>query len=235
MTDAALVLENVSKRLGSKFVLTDISFEVTTGITGVVGPNGAGKSTLLDICADFTKPSRGQVLRPPAQNGTGGVGYLPQTVSLPSGSTVEQIVAYALWIRGWRKNDRRAQTELVINRAGLVAEANTRVGKLSGGTAHRVAFAAATAHDPALVILDEPTTGLDVEQRALVRDLILEQASHRSVLISSHIAEDIETLCGYIVAISQGKLRFSGSTEKFLIAFDSSSVERALIAASRAA
>lgn len=214
-------LSAVGKSYGGTPALSDVDLVLGTGVTGLLGPNGAGKTTLLRIVATSIAADRGDVRLlgrdPHAGHSelTGirrGLGYLPQELGYPSDMTTFGFVEYVAVLKEW--NDRRArkvEVRRVLDLVGLADLAGKRVAKLSGGQRRRVGLAQALLGQPALLVLDEPTNGLDPAQRAQLRRTLSVVAHEATVLISTHQTEDVAALCERVVVLSAGKVRFDGT------------------------
>ena len=207
-------------RYGRTTALDGVSLTFGTGVTGLLGPNGAGKTTLLRIVATAISPDAGQltVFGHDLRTGPGRLavrrrlGYLPQDPGFHSGFTVFEFVDYVAILKELdRRRERHAEVRRVIAAVGLDGQRRTRIRALSGGMRQRVALAAALVGDPALLILDEPTVGLDPEQRMRFRELFAELGDGRTVLLSTHQTEDVMSLCREVVVIDHGAVRFTGS------------------------
>lgn len=227
----ALVAEHLTKRYGRSVALSDVCFVAEQGITGLVGTNGAGKSTLLELAAGFTQPSGGHVVL------TGGdarprVGYLPQAFTYPRSATIEAFVEYAAWLRGFRPV--QEVTAEALHASNLWGLRRQRLGASSGGVVRRAGFAVAILGRPELLLLDEPTTGVDPEHRNALREVITQQASS-IVLLSSHLSEDIERLCAQVLVLVDGVLAFSGTPAEARSAAGGATFEAASVMLSRAA
>ena len=213
-------LTGVAKSYGGTPALQDIDLEIGTGVTGLLGPNGAGKTTLLRIIATSIAPDRGKVrlLGHDPHRGHAELvaarrrlGYLPQELGYPADMSTFGFVEYLAVLKEW--NDRRARQQEVRRVLGLVDLADLagkRVSKLSGGQRRRVGLAQALLGDPALLVLDEPTTGLDPAQRATLRRTLSVAARQSSVLLSTHQTEDVAALCERVVVLAAGRVRFDG-------------------------
>ena len=214
-------LTGVAKSYGGTPALQDIDLEIGTGVTGLLGPNGAGKTTLLRIIATSIAPDRGKVrlLGHDPHRGHAELvaarrrlGYLPQELGYPADMSTFGFVEYLAVLKEW--NDRRARQQEVRRVLGLVDLADLagkRVSKLSGGQRRRVGLAQALLGDPALLVLDEPTTGLDPAQRATLRRTLSVAARQSSVLLSTHQTEDVAALCERVVVLAAGRIRFDGT------------------------
>ena len=214
-------LTGVSKSYGGTVALAGVDLAVGRGVTGLLGPNGAGKTTLLRIVATSIAPDRGEVRlldRDPLSSQRElveirrSLGYLPQELGFPSDMTTFGFLDYLAVLKEW--NDQGARTRevrRVIELVGLADCATKRVVRLSGGQRRRVALAQALLGDPRILVLDEPTTGLDPAQRASLRRTLSVIASESAVLLSTHQTEDVAALCERVVVLAAGEVRFDGS------------------------
>ncbi|MDO4412334.1 ABC transporter ATP-binding protein [Cutibacterium sp.] len=210
-------LKHISHRYRHRRSLVDISCEFGPGIWGLLGPNGAGKTTLLSILATLRQPESGCFL----VNGIDAkddrdaireiIAFLPQRFSLPSQFRILRVVEYAAWARGIEPEKCCARACAALDRVGLLDRADERVRALSGGMRQRLGIACATVGDPALLLLDEPTVGLDPASRIGVRSLLGELAEDRTVIVSTHLLEDLQGFVSQLVVLSEGKLIFQGS------------------------
>ncbi len=202
-------VDKVSKVYGAQKALNGISFEVPSGqIAGFLGPNGAGKSTMMKILTAFLPPTSGSVEvaghrvseDPIAVKRV--VGYLPEHNPLYLEMYVREFLAFMAKIHG--KDKRR--TEEVIEQTGLASEAHKKIGALSKGYRQRVGLAHALLHEPQVLILDEPTTGLDPNQIVEIRSLIRSIGTDRTVLFSTHIMQEVEQLCDRVIVLNKGTI-----------------------------
>jgi ABC-2 type transport system ATP-binding protein len=200
--------------------LDDVSFRLGEGVTGLLGPNGAGKTTLLRILATATPPDSGAVTvlghDPRTVQGRQDVrrrlGYLPQSPGFHPGFTAFEFVDYVAILKEMTdRKGRHAEVRRVLDAVGLGDRRGKRIRALSGGMRQRVALAAALVGDPPFVVLDEPTVGLDPEQRMRFRELIADAGDGRTVLLSTHQTEDVAMLCRRVIVLDQGRLRFEGT------------------------
>lgn len=196
------------------------------GVLGLLGPNGAGKSTLLDLLATVRPPSEGELtvlderLTP---SGTGPqlralrrqIGHLPQTTPVLPRFTAAEQVAYACWLRDVPDDRARSMALDALAAVDLTALANRRVDRLSGGQQRRVGIAMAIAHEPRLLLLDEPTTGLDPEQRVSLRRLLASLARERdsAIVLSTHHTDDVAAVCDQVAILAAGSIRQHGPLE----------------------
>jgi ABC-2 type transport system ATP-binding protein len=209
-----------TKSFGRTRALDDVDFEADRGVSGLLGPNGAGKTTLLRTVATVLAPDRGTVSllgrnpdRPDERTQIRRrLGYLPQEAGFHRGFTVFAFVDYVAILK--EMTDRRArhdEVRRVIALTGLESVSGKRIRALSGGMRRRVGLAQALLGDPELLVLDEPTAGLDPEQRLRFREMISEAGEGRTVVLSSHQTEDVAALCTRIAVIHQGRVRFVGT------------------------
>jgi ABC-2 type transport system ATP-binding protein len=214
-------LTGVGKRYGRKHALADVELTFDQGVTGLLGPNGAGKTTLLRIVATSIAADRGQVRllgRDPHGSYTDvtavrrELGYLPQELGYPSDMTAFGFLEYIAVLKEWNDSERRSQeVRRVLEAVGLADRATVRIKRLSGGQRRRVGLAQALLGDPRLVVLDEPTTGLDPAQRADLRRTLSTLGHRSTVLLSTHQTEDVAALCERVVVLAGGTVRFDGA------------------------
>lgn len=191
-------------------------------MTGLVGVNGAGKSTLLAVLSGGLRPSRGRVTLDGHDlygrqrlKSLGRVALMPQEFQVPVNARARDVVAYLAWIRGLKGAAVWEAADRALESVGLTSHADKRFRSLSGGMQRRLALAQALAADPDVLLLDEPTTGLDPEQRAALRAMIQELPSDRVTLLSSHVMEDLDSTCSRIVVIDEGRILFDGGINNF--------------------
>src|SRR5689334_6044921 len=213
---ASISLRGVGRRFGSAWALADIDLDLAPGVTGLLGPNGAGKTTLLRLFATALSPTQGTVsvlgLDPaePAER-TGirrRLGYLPQEIGFPRGFSAFAFVDYVALLKEWTQPAaRHAEVRRGLGLSGIAAK---KIRTLSGGQRRRVALAQALLGPPAVLILDEPTTGLDPEQRATLRTVLAELARTSVVVLSTHQTEDVAALCERVIVLDRGRVRYDG-------------------------
>jgi ABC-2 type transport system ATP-binding protein len=216
-------LARVGKRYGSKRALDDVDLAFDHGVTGLLGPNGAGKTTLLRIVATSIASDTGQVRllgRDPNRSQADvtevrrELGYLPQELGYPSDMTAFGFVEYVAVLKEWDDRERRTrEVRRVLDVVDLADQATVRVSRLSGGQRRRVGLAQALLGDPRLIVLDEPTTGLDPAQRADLRRTLSTLGHRSTVLLSTHQTEDVAALCERVVVLAGGTVHFDGSVE----------------------
>ncbi|MFZ5852007.1 MAG: ABC transporter ATP-binding protein [Actinomycetota bacterium] len=212
----------VTVRLGSRDVLRDIDLTLGTDMVALVGPNGAGKSTLLRLLATLVAPTRGDIFvagqslrtRRGAAEARAGLGYLPQDPVFPGHFTVQEAVEYAAWLKKVPRGRRRTATMAVIDELDLGGVRSRHMRELSGGTRRRAYIAQALVHQPHLLILDEPTTGLDATHRVDLRRVLRQVAARRVLVMSTHITEDLEMLANRVVVLHEGRIRFDGTPQE---------------------
>jgi ABC-2 type transport system ATP-binding protein len=215
-------IQGISKKYrGNKFGLKDFNLELKNGITGLIGPNGAGKSTLMRILATISKPTEGKI----TLDGIDIVkfpdtvrkilGYLPQDFGVYPNLTAMEFLEYIAAIKGFTGKSIKQRIEALLEELNLTVVRNRPIGTYSGGMKQRIGIAQVLLGDPKLLILDEPTVGLDPEERVRFRNLLTELSGERIVILSSHIVSDIETMAGDITIVFQGRvLEHSFATEK---------------------
>ncbi|MEU6571499.1 ABC transporter ATP-binding protein [Streptomyces parvulus] len=210
----------LSLHYGRTRALDDVSLRLTPGVTGLLGPNGAGKTTLLRVLATAVPADRGAFTvlghDPATSRGRQEVrrrlGYLPQTPGFHPDFTAFEFVDYVAILKELAgRGERHREVRRVLDEVGLRDVRGRRIRKLSGGMRQRVALAAALVGDPGFLVLDEPTVGLDPEQRMRFRELIAGAGEGRTVLLSTHQTEDVAMLCHRVVVMARGAVRFDGT------------------------
>ena len=218
-------LRGVGRRFGSARALSDVSLDLAPGVTGLLGPNGAGKTTLLRVLATALPPSEGDLavlgLDPAVPTERTEIrrrlGYLPQEIGFPRGFTAFAFVDYIAVLKEWTQPDERhTEVRRVLDLVGLGGVAARRLRAMSGGQRRRVALAQALLGAPEVLILDEPTTGVDPEQRAALRTVLAELARTSTVVLSTHQTEDVAALCDRVVVLDEGRVRFDGQVTELV-------------------
>jgi ABC-2 type transport system ATP-binding protein len=219
-------LRGVSKRYGSRAALQSLDLTLRAGVTGLLGPNGAGKTTLLRVLATSLQPSTGTVtvLGHDVTKGLAErtaarrtLGYLPQEVTFPRRMTAFTFLDYIAVLKEWSDTRTRHQeVRRVLALVDLADLGTKRISALSGGQRRRLAISQALMGSPALVVLDEPTTGLDPEQRASLRGLLSEQARSSAVLLATHQTEDVSALCDRVIVLDEGIVCFDGGVPELV-------------------
>ncbi|MCK5814712.1 MAG: ATP-binding cassette domain-containing protein [Flavobacteriaceae bacterium] len=203
----SIKVQNISKTYGDQAAVNDVSFSIENGeIVGFLGPNGAGKSTTMKIINGFVKPTSGEafvnemsVLENPLDTKK-AIGYLPEHNPLYLDMYVREYLIFCARIHGVDKGS----VEKIIIKVGLTSEAGKKIKQLSKGYRQRVGLAAAFLHDPDVLILDEPTTGLDPNQLDEIRGLIKEIGQNKTVLFSTHILQEVVAICTRVIIINKG-------------------------------
>ena len=215
-------VENLTKKYGELAALDGVSFEMQEGeVIGVLGPNGAGKTTLLRILVMFLESTSGKVEidgldinNPPhEQEIKSKIGYLPENAPLYEDMTVWEYLSFIGKMQGIEKNDLDEKILNVLEKCGLKDKQDIEIAILSKGYRQRVGIAQALIHDPKIVILDEPTTGLDPNQRIEIRDLIKEIGKSKTVILSSHVLSEVQATCSRILIINKGKIVADDTSE----------------------
>jgi len=218
-----LSIENLGKQYGEDtWGVRDITLELDTGIHGLLGPNGAGKSTLMGILTTVVKPTTGTAY----WNGTDIVespevvrsvlGYLPQEFGVYPDLTLEEFLEYVAALRGLDSETASARIDEMIQLTNLVDVRDRKLKTFSGGMKQRVGIAQALLNDPDLLIVDEPTVGLDPEERVRLRSALANTATDRIVLLSTHIVPDVEATANKLAILENGRLVTHGSVEQFI-------------------
>ena len=204
--------------------LKNVNLEIKEGMFGLLGPNGAGKSSLMRILVTLMKPSSGQVLingKDAAKNRgyvRGMLGYLPQDFSFFSNLKTYEFLDYAARLAGMNNSRKRSQAvDQLLEDVGLFDVRSRKAGKLSGGMKRRLGIAQALINDPKIIIVDEPTTGLDPEERIRFRNLLARLSSQDVIIIlSTHIVADISSTCEHMALLNRGQVAFTGSPEELI-------------------
>ena len=200
----AIHIQHVNKFIGKQHVLKDVSLSINDGeVIGLLGPNGAGKSTLMKIMVGVWDATSGEVQVPKS------VGFLPEQNPLYEDMYVREYLRFFVGLRSKEQGAKNKDqlVEDLIERVGLTAEANKRVGQLSKGYRQRVGLAQAMIGNPELLILDEPTTGLDPNQLEDIRALIREMGKDRTVILSTHILQEVKQMCTRVIIINHGEIK----------------------------
>ncbi|GIF11338.1 ABC transporter ATP-binding protein [Actinoplanes teichomyceticus] len=211
-------------RAGRHLAVDGLDLRLGTGVHGLLGPNGAGKTTLMRALATVLQPAGGRLallgepvdgradLRPVRR----ALGYLPQQFGFYPRFTVREFVEYMAWLKEMPKPAVPGAVQRAIERVGLAAKADARMKTLSGGMLRRAGIAQAIVNDPAVLLLDEPTVGLDPEQRLDFRELLRDLGVDSCVLVSTHLVEDVVAACTDVVLINEGTLVFQGTPDDLI-------------------
>lgn len=216
-------LQNIVKRYGSLTAVDDLSLKINTGdILGLLGPNGAGKSTTMKIISGFLIPDSGEVLieginiKDDLVSAKRAIGYMPENNPLYKDLLVEDAINMALDLHGVPAEIRNERIDYVVKSTGLEKVFYKPISELSKGYRQRVGLAQVLVHDPKILILDEPTEGLDPNQRAEIRNLIKQLGKDRTVIISTHVMQEVEAMCNRVVIINHGKTVHDAPKDKLL-------------------
>lgn len=211
-----LVLDNVTKKYKDKTAVSQISAELTSGqLIGLIGKNGAGKTTLLKLLATIIKPSGGHIFldgkdivkEPWAMRSV--IGYLPQDICVYPNLTAFEYLNYIASVKGLKKQEAIKQIDNLLKQFHLYDAQSKKLGSYSGGMKQRIGIICALLGEPKVIIIDEPTTGLDPEERVTVRNILAGLAKERIVILSTHIVSDIEAVASRILILRQGRLIFN--------------------------
>lgn len=207
----SIIVKNISKLYGTQKALNDVSFEIKTGeIVGFLGPNGAGKSTMMKIITGFLPQSKGEVfvndydLNENSLKIKQEIGYLPEHNPLYLDMYIKEYLEFVAGL--YKLKDIKQNISKIIEQTGLTAEQHKKIGALSKGYRQRVGLAQALIHNPKVLILDEPTTGLDPNQILEIRNLIREVGKEKTVMLSTHIMQEVEAICDRVIIIDKGKI-----------------------------
>ncbi|MEU6763798.1 ABC transporter ATP-binding protein [Streptomyces sp. NPDC046853] len=211
-------------RAGRHLAVDGLDLSLQAGVHGVLGPNGAGKTTLMRALSTVAKPAGGslELLGAPADGRADlrtvrrRLGYLPQQFGYYPRFTVREFVAYMAWLKEMPKAATPDAVQRAIDRVGLTARADAKLKTLSGGMLRRVGIAQAIVNDPELLLLDEPTVGLDPEQRIDFRDLLRDLGTDSCVLVSTHLVEDVVAACTDVLLVHEGRLLFQGTPDELI-------------------
>ncbi len=221
VTDVKISVKALRKKFGAFTAVDDISFDVNKGeVLGFLGPNGAGKSTTMKMITGFMTPTAGKILvdgldidNYPIEVKT-RIGYLPEGAPAYGDMTTSGFLEFIADIRGYRGREKSDRVNSAIDKANLGSVFHKPVETLSKGFKRRVGLAQAILHDPLILIMDEPTDGLDPNQKHEVRELINEMAKDKAILISTHILEEVDAICDRAAIIACGKILFDGTPQQ---------------------
>ncbi|WP_406069251.1 ABC transporter ATP-binding protein [Streptomyces sp. NBC_01020] len=216
--------EELRVRAGRHLAVDGLDLTLKAGVHGLLGPNGAGKTTLMRALSTVVKPAGGSLTLLGAQvDGRAdlravrrGLGYLPQQFGFYPRFTVREFVEYMAWLKEMPRTAVPDAVQRAIERVGLTSKADVRMKALSGGMLRRAGIAQAIVNDPELLLLDEPTVGLDPEQRLDFRDLLRDLGSDSCVLVSTHLVEDVVAACTDVILMNEGRLLFQGTPDDLI-------------------
>jgi ABC-2 type transport system ATP-binding protein len=226
-------VKELTKIYGSQKAVNDISFSADLGVLGFLGPNGAGKSTTMKMLTCFLPPTTGTAdicgfsVNNQSLQVRSNIGYLPENNPLYTGMYVKEALAFVAGIHKIEKPAERIAE--VIELTGLGEEQHKKIGQLSKGYRQRVGLAQAILHDPPVLILDEPTSGLDPNQLIGIRQLIRDLGKTKTVIISTHIMQEVEAICDRVIIINKGKIVADDTLNGLLAAHGSNSLEKIFI------
>ena len=213
-----LILENVSKNYGEKKALKNVTYEFEPGIYGLLGPNGAGKSTLMNLISQNLQPTHGKIYVTPKQNILSVLGYMPQQQALYDDFSARAFLYYMASLKKI-KNPKR-EIEHLLKVVNLSKVAHKKIGSFSGGMKQRILLAQAMLGNPKILLLDEPTAGLDPIERIRIRNFISEFSKDKIVILATHVVSDIEFIAGKVIILSAGEIIGAHSTTEWLKKID---------------
>ena len=206
-------VKNVTKKYGSVVAVDDISFTINDGeVVGFLGPNGAGKSTTMNMITGFIEQTSGEIIingydtLKKSKNAKRQIGYMPEGVPLYNDLTVKEFVTYMAELHKFDKKQKKERVQLVLKEVGLDKMQNKLIKNLSRGQKQRVSLAGTIVSDPKILILDEPTVGLDPKQITEIRSLIKSLGKNHTVILSSHILSEVSQICDRVIIINKGKI-----------------------------
>ena len=215
-----LEVEHLTKRYRDIIAVSDMSFSLDKGVYGLLGPNGAGKSTLMKMLTLQLSPTEGRILwegtdiARQKQAYLGVLGYMPQQQNMYPNYTVEEFLFYMAALHGMDAKTTREKVGWLLEKLGLSNKRRTRIKALSGGMKQRLLLLQAVMHEPGLLILDEPTAGLDPQQRVAVRNLVTELAVDSTVLLATHVVQDVELISKETLLLKDGILIAKGNHQE---------------------
>jgi ABC-2 type transport system ATP-binding protein len=213
---SALHVDRLTAGYRRRTVLHDVSMSLPYGVHGLLGPNGAGKTTLFQTIAGAIRPTSGSVTVSGSANGSQAgnrTGYLPQRFDVMGALTVAAHVEYAAWVNGVNEDQCATAARKALEAVNLTDMSTAKAKRLSGGQRQRLGIASATAHEPTVLLLDEPTVGLDPLQRTQLRQYMSTIANRCAVLVSTHLVEDLAQIADSVRVLLAGRIVFSGSVD----------------------
>lgn len=205
-------LVNISKKYNNRYVLKDFNAVFTEGIYGLLGENGAGKTTLINIFTGILKGEKGEIyidgknIKSLGKDFLAMIGYLPQYPKFYEDFTVEEFLQYMCTVKDIPKSKRASRIDELLQEVNLIENRHKKIGKLSGGMRQRVGIVQAMLNNPKILILDEPTAGLDPQERIRFRNLITKFSENRTILLATHIVSDLECIANKVLIMKKGEL-----------------------------
>lgn len=212
-----LEIKSVNKSYGKKQVLFDVSYRFSDGVYGLLGPNGAGKSTLLQIMTDNLACDSGDIVYEGksilrnSKHYRKNLGYVPQLQGMYEMFSAYQFLAYLAAVKGIKKADAAREVERVLKVVGLYEESARKLSTYSGGMKQRILIAQALLGDPKVMIMDEPTAGLDPKERIRIRNFISRISEMKTVIIATHVVSDVDTIAKEVLLLGEGRIKSAGS------------------------
>ena len=226
-----LLIQNLSKRYGDKLALDGFSYAFTPGIYGILGANGAGKTTLMNLITDNVKRDQGTILLDGKDVRSLGafyralLGYMPQQQGMYPDFSARAFLLYMAELKGLPRKQAEGQIRDLLGIVGLSDVAHKRLGGFSGGMKQRVLLCQALLGEPKILILDEPSAGLDPKERLRIRHYIAEMARDRIVFLTTHIVSDIESIAKDVLLMKAGRLLTHGAPEELLLRYEAADLE----------
>lgn len=223
---AALQINSLSKSYGDKIALNQVNLCLTPGVYGLLGPNGAGKSTLMNIIVGNLTPDAGEILYDGESTSVLGMdflsilGFMPQQQGIYEHFTGYQFLSYIAALKGMSRKQAEEEIETVIGLVNLREQSGKKLGAYSGGMKQRILIAQALLGNPKILILDEPTAGLDPKERIRIRNIISEIALDKIVILATHVVSDVEQIAKEIIMIKKGNILGKGSVQHFFSGLD---------------
>jgi ABC-2 type transport system ATP-binding protein len=216
-----LEVQNLHKHFGERKAVNGVSFQVSKGeVLGFLGPNGAGKTTTMRMITGFLPPTSGTAIvcgydiqQNPVE-AKRHIGYLPENAPAYTSMTVRGFLKFMGEVRGYRGKELRQRVDTAIEKCHLESVVNQTIGTLSKGYRQRTVFAQAILHDPPLLIMDEPTDGLDPNQKHVVRQMIKQMTQEKAIIISTHILEEVDAVCTRAIIIARGRIVANGTPDE---------------------
>lgn len=235
-----LIINNVSKSYGKKEALKNITLKIEAGIIGLLGPNGAGKSTLMRLIATIDQPTAGTITYDGLDTGDNpevirsNLGYLPQDFGVYPNMTAEEFLLYMAAMKGIARQSAKKRVNELMGALNLTKAGKTLLGGYSGGMKQRVGIAQALLSDPSIIIVDEPTVGLDPEERIRFRNLLTGLSENKIIILSTHIVSDVESIAPLIAILAGGRLSGVDTPENLMKAAEGA-VWKSIVPASQLA